>query len=124
MIDGVRSEWVAVTDRGRTADCASQVGSSTSFPPPAAIAGHRPRARGRPDVAPGEHDGSAQWTSAVVVFDGDRNPHVEAVGPFPGEKNNIGPPVFHVARAVFAEAALLVPAGFLAVHFLRFVFLW
>lgn len=61
------------------------------------------------------------------MFDGDWNPHVEAVGPFPGEKNNIGPPVSHVARAVlavFAEAALLVPAGFLAVHFLRFVFLW
>ena len=119
-------------------------------------------------LLPGEHDGPAQrldehlpkpvglrgvvtgqWTSAVVVFDRDWNPHVEAVGPFPGEKNNIGPPVFHVARAlqralasagtrkralgprsnrpmlaVFAKAALLVPAGFLAVHFLRFVFLW
>ena len=92
---------------------------------------------------------TGQWTSAVVVFDRDWKPHVEAVGPFPGEKNDIGPPVFHVARAVqralasvgtrkralgprsnramlgvFAKAALLVPAGFLAVHVLRFVLLW
>ncbi|WP_329792530.1 hypothetical protein V1227_11665 [Lentzea sp. DG1S-22] len=92
---------------------------------------------------------TGQWTSAVVVFGQDWNPHVEGVGPFPGEKNDIGPPVFHIGRAVqralasvgtrkralgprsnravlavFAKAALLVPAGFLAVHFLRFVFLW
>ncbi|MFD9704447.1 hypothetical protein [Lentzea sp. NPDC059081] len=43
-----------------------------------------------------------QWTSAVVVFDENWHPRVQAVGPFPGEKNRYGAPVFYVARAIQA----------------------
>jgi hypothetical protein len=119
-------------------------------------------------LVPGQHDGLAerldahlpsptgleqfrtgQWTSAVVVFDQDWNPRVQGVGPFPGEKNRYGAPVFYVARAiqaalqsvgtrrralgirtnrgvlsVFGKVLLLVPLLVLVVHFLRLIFLW
>lgn len=90
-----------------------------------------------------------RWTSAVVVFDQDWTPRVEAVGPFPGEKNKYGAAVFYVARAlqaalreigvrrramgprtnshmlaVYGKVLLLVPAFVLAVMFLRLIFLW
>jgi hypothetical protein len=89
------------------------------------------------------------WTSAVVVFDQDWTPRVQPVGPFPGEKNKHGAPVFYVARAmqealrsigarrramgvrinshllaVYGKVLLLVPAFVLVVYFLRLVFLW
>ncbi|HUQ59414.1 hypothetical protein [Lentzea sp.] len=89
---------------------------------------------------------SDQWTSAVVVFDRDWNPRVQAVGPFPGEKNRYGAPMSHVARAiqaaleeagtrrralgirsnrgmlaVFGKVALMIPALFLVVQLLRLV---
>lgn len=92
---------------------------------------------------------TGQWTSAVVVFDQGWNPRVHGVGPFPGEKNKYGAPVFYVARAiqaalqslgtrrralgvrtnsgmlsVFGKVLLLVPAFFLVVYFLRLIFLW
>ncbi|SDG55307.1 hypothetical protein SAMN05216553_10936 [Lentzea fradiae] len=87
-----------------------------------------------------------QWTSAVVVFDGGWNPRVRLVGPFPGEKNGYGAPVFYVARAiqealaaagtrrralgvrsnramlaVFGKALLVVPLLVLVVLLLRLV---
>jgi hypothetical protein len=90
-----------------------------------------------------------RWTSAVVVFDQDWTPHVQAVGPFPGEKNKYGAAVFYVARAVqaalrkigvrrrgmglrinshllavYGKVLLLVPAFVLVVMSLRLVFLW
>jgi hypothetical protein len=92
---------------------------------------------------------TGQWTSAVVVFDQDWNPRVHGVGPFPGDKNKYGAPVFYVARAiqtalqslgtrrralgirtnrgmlaVFGKALLLVPVFVLVVYFLRLIFLW
>ncbi|MCP2244095.1 hypothetical protein LX86_002825 [Lentzea aerocolonigenes] len=119
-------------------------------------------------LVPGEHNGlverldaqlpsptgleqfrTGQWTSAVVVFDQDWNPRVHGVGPFPGDKNKYGAPVFYVARAiqaalqslgtrrralgirtnrgmlaVFGKALLLVPVFVLVVYFLRLIFLW
>ncbi|NKE57012.1 transferase [Lentzea sp. PSKA42] len=90
-----------------------------------------------------------RWTSAVVVFDTDWTPRVQPVGPFPGEKNRNGAPVFYVARAmqqalrsigahkramglrinshmlaVYGKVLLLVPGLFLVVYFLRLIFLW
>lgn len=92
---------------------------------------------------------TGQWTSAVVVFDQDWNPRVHGVGPFPGDKNKYGAPVFYVGRAiqaalqslgtrrralgirtnrgmvaVFGKVLLLVPVFFLVVYFLRLIFLW
>lgn len=85
-----------------------------------------------------------QWTSAVVVFDENWHPRVHPVGPFPGEKNRYGAPVFYVARAMqqalgarwmgvrinsrmlatFGKVLLLIPALFLVVFLLRLIFLW
>ncbi|HEX7306617.1 hypothetical protein [Lentzea sp.] len=89
---------------------------------------------------------AGKWTAAVVVFDDDWRPRVREVGPFPGEKNRYGSPVFYVARAiqaaltetglhrralgvrsnramlaVFGKVALMVPALFLVVHLWRLV---
>ncbi|MDX8030240.1 hypothetical protein SK803_08455 [Lentzea sp. BCCO 10_0856] len=90
-----------------------------------------------------------KWTSAVVVFDQDWTPHVQAVGPFPGEKKRYGSAMFYVARAmqealrkigtgkramavrtnshmlaVYGKVLLLVPGFFLILHFLGLVFAW
>lgn len=90
-----------------------------------------------------------KWTSNVVVFDRDWTPRVQAVGPFPGDRNKYGSVVFYVARAVqvalqeigvrkralgprinshmlavYGKVLLLVPALFLVVYFLRLIFLW
>jgi hypothetical protein len=85
-----------------------------------------------------------QWTSAVIVFDENWHPRVHPVGPFPGEKNKYGAPVFYVARALqvalggrwlgvrinsgmlatFGKVLLLVPAFSLVVFLLRLILLW
>ncbi|ANZ39942.1 hypothetical protein BBK82_31765 [Lentzea guizhouensis] len=90
-----------------------------------------------------------RWTAAVVAFDRNWVGQVQGVGPFPGEKNRYGSPVFYVARAmqealrvigsnrrglgvrtngqllaVYGKVLLLVPGLFLVVQFLRFIFLF
>ncbi|MFS8102425.1 hypothetical protein LFM09_35400 [Lentzea alba] len=87
---------------------------------------------------------TGQWTSAVVAFDHEWHPRVHAVGPFPGEKNKYGAPVFYVARAMqealgvrwsavrinsgmlktFGKVLLIVPAFFLIFFLLRLIFAW
>lgn len=90
-----------------------------------------------------------KWTAAVVAFDRDWTPRVQAVGPFPSDRNKYGSAVFYVARAVqlaleeigvrrramgvrtnshmlavYGKVLLLVPALFLVAFFLRLIFLW
>ena len=90
-----------------------------------------------------------KWTSAIVVFKEDWTPHVQLVGPLPGEKKSDGSSLSYVARAmqaalhqigvrkramgprtlgplfvVYGKVLLLIPALVLVVFFLRLVFLW
>ncbi|MEU7475048.1 hypothetical protein AB0A63_03625 [Lentzea sp. NPDC042327] len=90
-----------------------------------------------------------RWTSAVVAFGPDWEPHVQRVGPFAGEKRRTNQPAFFVARAlqealkaigsyrhglhmrtnahllkIYGKVLLLVPGLVLIVSFLRMVFLW
>ncbi|QKV73979.1 transferase [Amycolatopsis sp. Hca4] len=46
-----------------------------------------------------------KWTASVIVFDDDWTPHVQAVGPAPGETNVRGTPAFYVACALQAALA-------------------
>lgn len=103
----------------------------------------------KPASLPEHIIGNGRWTCTVIVFDRDWTPQVYEVGPFPGEKNRYGAPVFYVARAMqaalesigerrramglrtnsrmlatFGKVLLLVPGLVLAVFLLRLIFLW
>ncbi len=92
---------------------------------------------------------NGRWTCAVIVFDRDWTPQVHEVGPFPGEKNRYGAPVFYVARAMqaalesvgtnkramgvrtnsrmlaaYGKVLLLLPAFFLLMSLMRLIFRW
>ncbi|MEU0877064.1 hypothetical protein ABZ345_00585 [Lentzea sp. NPDC005914] len=92
---------------------------------------------------------SDRWTSDVVVFKEDWTPHVQPVGPFPGDKKSPAPAMFYVAQAmqaalreigvrrramgprtnslplaIIGKVLLLIPAFVLVVYFLRLLLLW